>query len=416
MVLGWSKTQYSPIAVDFGADSLKLLQIIAGNPPQLVAAASAVLPESARNAPAARNAFFAHSLKELLRSQPFKGRKAICSIPAYQTLVQHLQIPRTDESEFDIQVNMYLRQRLNVDSARMIIRYFKVGQILRDGSTKNEVICLAASREAVMRYIAIGQAAKLDVVGMHSEPLAILQAFEHLHTTGSNNAANLCFIDIGAATTKVIIAHGTQMVFAKTIHAAGDHFTRKLAQTMSIGFSQARQSRILDTAANRAKAPGGPMNHRATPASTANAASPSTGSTYTNIQPAQTTGTATEIAPESKQQVQLPATKRSPASMTDTDHESLDCLIDELQLCMRYYHSTFPDQTIEKLIFLGGESNHITTCQAIARVLRIGAQLGDPLARLVKVTQAKPATGVDLTHPQPGWSVPFGLCLSEANL
>ena len=55
-------------------------------------------------------------------------------------------------------------------------------------------------------------------------------------------------------------------------------------------------------------------------------------------------------------------------------------------------------------------------CQKIARALRIGAQLGDPMARLVRVNQDKGSDGVDLRKPQPGWAVPMGLCLSEANI
>ena len=96
--------------------------------------------------------------------------------------------------------------------------------------------------------------------------------------------------------------------------------------------------------------------------------------------------------------------------------EPLDCLLDELQLCTRYYSRVFPETKIEKVIFLGGESRHLPICQKVARALRLGAQLGDPLARLVKVSQAQPATGCDVTQPQPGWAVPMGLCLSEANL
>src|SRR5687768_802543 len=84
MAFAWTKSRYSPIAVDFGADSLKLLQIIPSDPPQIVTAASAEVPEQARLDPTARHAFFAESLKTLLKTQPFKGNKAICSLPAYQ--------------------------------------------------------------------------------------------------------------------------------------------------------------------------------------------------------------------------------------------------------------------------------------------------------------------------------------------
>jgi Tfp pilus assembly PilM family ATPase len=94
----------------------------------------------------------------------------------------------------------------------------------------------------------------------------------------------------------------------------------------------------------------------------------------------------------------------------------IECLIDELQLCLRHHQSVFPEQRVEKLVFLGGESRHVDICQKIARSLHIGAQLGDPLARAVRLMQSKTPSGVDLRQAQPGWAVTMGLCLSDANL
>ncbi len=83
---------------------------------------------------------------------------------------------------------------------------------------------------------------------------------------------------------------------------------------------------------------------------------------------------------------------------------------------MRYHQSLFPGRPIEKLVFLGGEARHVSTCQKIARALRIGAQLGDPLARLVRLGHRGQSSGVDIEQPQPGWAVPMGLCLTEGDL
>src|SRR5690606_8168031 len=87
---------------------------------------------------------------------------------------------------------------------------------------------------------------KLDVVGMHSEPLAILRAFEHLGGSGEAAEQAVCFIDIGSATTKVVIAHGRELAFAKTIHAAGDLITRRPAAARQIGFADARAQRMAE--------------------------------------------------------------------------------------------------------------------------------------------------------------------------
>ena len=409
MAWGWSTTRYSPIAVDFGADSLKLLQIIPSDPPQMVAAASMDLPEHARANHAARHAFFSDSLKELLSSRSFKGRRAICSIPAYQTLVQHIQIQgSSDPDEFEAQLHQHLRQRLNVDPSRMIIRHFNVGQVIRDGVSKQEVICLAASRDATLSHIQTAQRAKLEVVGMHCEPLAILQAFSHLYRRDIDNKRVTCFVDLGAATTKIMISHGILMAFAKTIHVAGDHFTRQVAETHDISFSQARQLRIQEISAPEGQFPREEVAHEDQPAGV------------------EVTGHATEMmnleslssggaAAASGKSMVKTGSDGQPTGPFDLG-ESMECLLDEMQMCMRYHKSTFPEYEIEKLVFLGGESRHVDICQRIAKTLRIGAQLGDPLARLIRVNLDKRSLGVDMRHPQPGWAVPMGLCLSDANL
>ncbi len=404
-MFGLNKTRYSPIAVDFGADSLKLLQVTLTDPPQLLAAACAVVPEHARTDPGARHAFFLESLKHLLRTQPFKGNKAVCYIPAYQTLVQHFQVPRSEGDDLQDQAALHLRQRMNVDPSRMVIRTFPVTHIVRDGATRQELICLAASRDAIMGHLETAHRAKLDIVGMQCEPVAILQAFGHLYRDGDAAARTTCFIDMGGATTKVVIAHGMEMVFAKTIHAAGDHFTRNLAAAKKLSFSEARTLRI-QTIGHTPPAPAMPAPPREPMVAGVSAG-----------QAAEECGAFAMIA---AQMAAERATRTAPAPATQTaasseslpaDADTLECLIDELQLSIRYHQTIFPNRPVEKLIFLGGESNHIQTCQAIARALRIGAQLGDPLARLSKINQKSKNAGVDTQAAQPGWGVPLGLCL-----
>ncbi|MEX0776599.1 MAG: pilus assembly protein PilM [Phycisphaeraceae bacterium] len=413
MAFGLTKTRYSPIAIDFGADSLKLLQVVAADPPQLVAAASAVVPEHARQDPVARQAFFADALKSLLRAQPFRGKHAVVALPAYSTLVQHLQIGRGQDDSIDDQIAIQLRQRLNIDPSRMVVRHFRVGPVVRDGATREEVICVASSRDSVMSLIQTANRAKLDVVGMSCEPLATLGAFAHLYRHAEDNGRTTCFLDIGAATTKVLIAHGREMVFAKTIHAAGDHLTRHRAGAQSLSFADARELRMRE-ASEKAKAQ---------PAlATAGVAGVSAGSGASGSE-SQDDGVGLAVL-----QAQLVAARVAAAIAANAspqaapsdgkpagEDETIECLIDELQLCLRYHQAMYGGRPVEKLVFLGGEANHVATCQRIARALRIGAQLGDPLARVTKVTASQSPTGVDIRQPQPGWAVPLGLCLEKTS-
>jgi Tfp pilus assembly PilM family ATPase len=104
MALSLNKGRVSPIAIDFGADTVKLLQLAPGRPPHLVAAAAETLPASARKDAAARAAALDAALKRLLKSAPFKGRRAICSIPAFQTITQHFSLQSGESRQIEEQV------------------------------------------------------------------------------------------------------------------------------------------------------------------------------------------------------------------------------------------------------------------------------------------------------------------------
>lgn len=404
MGLGLSKQKYSPIGIDFGAETLKMLQIVPGDPPQMVAAGARQIPKSVRKNPLAHHSFIANAIRDLHKSQRFKGRRAICSIPAFQTLVQHMEVGRCDEHELDEQVRLQLRQRLNVDPSQMILRNIIVGRMVRDGGAMQEILCLAASREAVMRYIDTTQRARLQVVGMHAEPLAISAAFGHLYRRQSDTQRSICFIDIGAAATKVMIAHGRKMVFAKNIHVAGYHLAGDQEKSEQNEFAQSRAARIKEPAAKREK--------RSANGSKSVAASNGTG----NSMSSSTTATSLDNPPQGDDRSQLAVMEHPEGGVGAIESDALGCLIDELQLCIRYHQSVFTDRRIEKLVFLGGESHHVNNCQRIAKSLRIAAQLGDPLARLMGVRAGGKPAGVDMRQPQPAWAVPYGLCLSEPNL
>lgn len=392
MAFSISKGRISPIAIDFGADALKLLQVIPSDPPRLVAAATVELPEHARKGPAERRAFYTESLKVLLKSQPFRGRKAICSIPSYQTLVQHFQIPRYENDKTVEQVGVQLRERLNVDPNRMVMRIHSVGSVARDTS-KQEVICFATSKEAVMAHIECAHRAKLDVVGMQCEPLAIIKSFGHLFTEPGHEDQTTCFIDIGAATTKVTISHGTKMVFAKAIHAAGDHFNRHRASSDGASFTDARQLRIQEAIDGTEEAHTIVARARGVPrAQSADAGEETAG---------------LRDSGESVWGLRM--------FEDETVADTLDCLIDELQIYMRYHQTMYPERAVDKLVFVGGEANHVKNCQSIARALRTKAQLGDPLSRMVKPRRIRGPHSIDAEVSQPGWAVPYGLCLNEGN-
>ncbi|MEL7089632.1 MAG: pilus assembly protein PilM, partial [Planctomycetota bacterium] len=306
---------------------------------------------------------------------PFKNRRVMLSTPAFQTLVHNLLISRGEPKEIDGMVDLALRERLGVEPTRMVIRNYPGAEVFRDNAPKQEVITFAAGRDIVMRYVELANRLKLEVVGMHCEADCVLKAFSHLSATRAleDRQRPIAFIDLGAATSKIIVARGGRMLLAKTVHAGGDQWTRKLATQQHMDFAEARLARVAEASADRPGADRGGGSATLTPADE----SPSGG---------------------------------------PLDCETTDCLIDELRMTFRHYDQRYPAEPIEKLVFIGGEANRISTCRQLARAVHLPAQMGDPFARLSRTNAEASPLGVDLSQPQPGWAVALGLCLNEANL
>jgi type IV pilus assembly protein PilM len=364
-----------PIAIDFGSSSIKLLQIEPGEKPALLAAVGVRLPDEIRSDRDLVFGFLETHLPRMVRKGNFKGKRAVCSVPSSDTFIQHMQVAPVEGVERDELLKVQLQAQLGWPPYGMVIRTHDVAAVHRDGESVREVICVAMSRETVMRYVELLKRCRLDVVGVHSEVTAMVNAFVHLHPGDRGTERATLYVDIGWGTTKVAIAHGENLAFARTIQLAGQHLDKRVAERLGCDVATARAHRIseqvLASAGRAATAPD---------------------------------GAATAVSDAG-----------GDAEAAAALEELADAFADELSMCLRYHDTLFRDRRIDRIVFVGGESRNIGLCQRVARGLRLPAQLGDPLSSLVARKSLR-TPGLTLGQPQPGWAVVCGLCMSPTDL
>jgi type IV pilus assembly protein PilM len=397
MAFGMNKTRLTPIAIDFGVDAIKMLQInSSSDTTQLIGAGGLVVPERSRKDNAGRYTFMADAVKELVRQQPFKGRRAMCSIPAFQTFVNIFELPCGEKDDIDQQVNLHLQTAMEKDPSRMVIRNQRVGSVIRDGTTRQRVICVAVNRAVVMRYLEIAAAAKLEVVGMHSEPICIAKCFSELYNRRESDKTEArCFVDIGAASTKLVIIRDKDILLARNIDVAGDELTRHHAKEHAMDFAEARLARL--------RAAGNPL--AANPFNVG-ARQPAAVSDVAVLDP----DDASDVTSDARNQGIV--TTDAPTNPSD---EVLDKLIDGIRMTVRYHDNVCPEQTVQRVILLGGEACNEHVAKPIAHEFGIPTFVGDPMARVMRTPGLDPLN-LDINQPQPGWAVPLGLSLCDANL
>jgi Tfp pilus assembly PilM family ATPase len=386
-----------PMAVDFGVGSLKVLQVAAMEESSpmlsLVSAGMIETPAELLGEPAKRLAYQAQALPRLMKSCGFKGKRMVCAIPASHSSCRHMQLPAGHAASVASSARALLPLQMGVDVSQVLVKHVEVGAVGRakPGSGKTEVICMGVAREVVDGLMSAILACKGEPVGMHAEYEAIVTAFWHITRRTSDAKMTTLFVDLGAGTTKVMLAHGRSLVFARSIDFGGRHMDQAVAKAMKLELQQARQQRLalippepeLPVLGEAPSARDGEEERRG-------AGRPSGLSGDVRDQP-QAQALPTQLA------------------------EPLEIMTDEIATCLRYYESMFPEQRIGRVIFVGGEARHTGLCQHIARVLRVPAQVADPMA-CVSRTGREPMYGVDFKSPQPGWAVALGLCLAPTDL
>ncbi len=357
MALGKSSNNALPIGLDLGTSSLKMVQLRQRESGlELVALATSDIPHPCRRDFKLRTRYLAETLRSLMQTHPFEGTECAISLPSDDTFVHPVRIPKNSKLPIEQTLESQIGEKVPFPLSKAVIRHFVAGDVYsEEGEASQEAIVIAAPRDRVDAYLKLCRRAKLDPIAVNVEPCAIAECFSKVGTEAEANQPKL-FVDIGEATTQVVLARGTQILFAHNLQIGGDQFAQALSKGMEISIDQARQLR----------------------------------------------------------RTQLQADPQAPVvDLLGYLEEPLTAFGSELTQCLRYCESVFKNQGVERAVFVGGQANDRQLCQAIAKRMHLPAQIGDPLARVHQ--PGKPPAGPDEKPiPQPRFAVAVGLCLGAA--
>lgn len=413
--------QISPIAINFGSASVKLLQLSRGEKPAMVAAAEIAIPETMRQDQDRLFLMLQQELPKAIKAGKFKGKRVVTTVPSATTFIQHMQVATTEGVKTEDLVLAELQAKLGVAPRSVVVRTIEVADVARHGQSRTEMICFAVSRDIVMRYIELLKRQRMEVVGVHTEIVAMVRAFDHINRRESDKNVTTLYVDIGWGGTRVAITHGKQIVFARYIQVGGRHFDQLVANTLHCDLPTARAHRLaLEKRSLRSSVKRSAQRDSTALLRTANALAEAAAEHTTETQTE--SGGVVTTEPERRvgqRPIELacsvqPATMSIENSKVDMS-ELLDTVTDELSMSLRYHRGLFPGRPVDRVVFLGGEARQLWLCQHVVKELGLPAQLGDPLARY-RADQSIETPGVDVNEPQPGWAVPCGLCMAPTDL
>jgi Tfp pilus assembly PilM family ATPase len=234
-------------------------------------------------------------------------------------------------------------------------------------------------------------------------------------------------VDIGCAGSRAIVSQGTQILFARSIAIGGDHITRAVATAMSMSFEETKLLRLrlaaLQPSPNEMQqkqevVPAAPRKSEGFALLSAGlSAAKSAQGAQAGERRGDSSATALLDTPpdpaprEPGGNGQCAEPQQQIRRVEEAGRETVNKLLEELDLCRRYYEATFPNRPVDRIIFVGGEARHRGLCQHIAREMGLAAQVGDPLVRMGRTSNIGIESGIDRRQPQPNWAVAIGLSL-----
>lgn len=364
----WINARRSPIALDLGTHSLKLLQCVwRRSGPEIQAAAMIPLPSDLPSDPPVRTAVLAELLQQALKQGRFSSRRVVSCLPASSLEYKIIRLPRMPPEELREAVRWEAHHRLALAATggeEPVIQFLDAGEIRQGEEFRHEIILMALPAVHVRQHLELLQRCRLEPLAIDATPTALARILPPASTTASSASSATLILDVGWSTSKVLIVRHGRVLFFKLIDLAGRHFIETLAQRFGLSMEQAQQQ-------------------------------------YRQLAE-QTPGDGT--APSSAAQ---PDARAAAAPPVDQALEALfQELAREVDACLRYYSVTFRSGRPQELLLCGG----LAADPRLGRVLQQQLDLRPQPLKLPPPAFSLPAEWeVSLrTHPAL-WALAWGL-------
>lgn len=244
------------VGVDIGSSTLRAVELQdAGKPrPTVVRFGEiALLPGSVRGGEVLEPHTVASALRRLWSTAGFRSRNVILGMGNQRVLVRDLSVPRMSAERIRESLPFLVQDMLPVPVVDAVLDFYPVAETSGGEGTGEQGpmvagLLVAAVKDAVMANVKAVQLAGLNPVEVDLLPFALSRALG----SGARGAGVVAIVDVGAATTNVLITIDGVPQFARIIPAGGDDLTQALAMKLDLAPDEAeRYKRTLGLASGK---------------------------------------------------------------------------------------------------------------------------------------------------------------------
>lgn len=368
----WVPRQIGPIGVDFGARSVRMLQL-ASHQGQLtvIAIAQREIPPGI-TLPADLDHFRSQAVQDMLKTGGFRGRKVVTALSWDDLIIRNIRLPVMPEAELQEAIPLEAADRLGVDPAKTQIRLIVAGDIRQGNEVRQEIIVMAAAQSAIETQLNRLNALGLIPLAIDAAPCGLFRAFERfLRRNEDVNQVNT-LVDMGHSSSRVVMARGSNITLIKTIPLGGQRFNELVSEKLGLSVDDAARLRIR----------------------------------LHEYHVALLTGQDPPVNEEND------VGEKMRLATLDAIRPALEQLGKEVALCLRYCSVTFRGPRPESVMVVGGESLNADMLHALSEHVNVPFQLGKPMRHISiesEPDKAERRTG------KPEWATVLGLAMKSVN-
>lgn len=350
MVSWLTRNRFSPIGVDVGSRSVKLVQFNADYTRLMDAAVWDVSTDGEPLTDSQRCQQLAEAICKARVGRNFRGSDAVLCLTGGELFLQNVRLPKADAAHMTRLVRQEVGSRLPFSVEEAELQFLDAAEVRQGDAALREVIVMACHRPALERTLEVVEQAGMKPLAVDVEPAALLRSCLRQFRRDEDRNQRTLLVHIGFSRTAVLIAQGEQLLFIKYLDVGGRQMDEAVSRHLNMDLQAASALRRHN---------GDRRSDQQDP----------------------------EIA----------------HSVSDAVRPILERLLAELAMCVRYHSVTFRGQPVARLVLGGGEATP-QMLEPLGSRLDLKCELSEPL-RGFQTSAANRRAGQ--------WDVAAGLALRQ---
>jgi type IV pilus assembly protein PilM len=354
----------SALGMDIGSHCIKAVEISTTSRGwELVNAAVTPCPKNAVKDGVIVNILeVSHAIKAMLKEAGIRTTGTVCGISGSQVIVRQVQFPRMPESALRKSIKYEASKYISSSVEDSVTEFEIIGD--SDDPAQMNVWLVAAPREMVDTRVSSLESVGLEPLAVDIEAFALIRSLVEFSSSDKYLRETVALVDMGACHTDVNVLSKGEFALTRNIPIAGDSFTNAIKSLTGGSYEEAEQMKLDLT--------------KDCPLDQIGSAQPDN-RTWKVIQPL------------------------------------LDELIREIKRSINFYHSQFPEGSVEqfvgKIVLTGGSARMPGMDAYIASKLSIPTEIADVFKQSAIAT-SEVASGAAAENG-PVLTVGIGLALKE---